>query len=92
MSTSFLRCSLCGEIYPLGTAVGAAHTCRNTTYTFPHTGHSIAWQGLEGHLYLCPRCGGGFSQWSQGIPEGTHVPESCPWCGLKRGEAPEVQK
>jgi hypothetical protein len=40
-----------------------------------------------GPWYVCPRCGGGFSEWASGAMVGTEAVNACPWCGLEAGKA-----
>jgi hypothetical protein len=47
---------------------------------------------FPGPWFVCPKCGGGFSQWADQIGEGTSPPKVCPWCGLPAGEAPPKDK
>ena len=53
-------------------------------YESKHTFEHIDPNPITHTWYVCPKCGGGFSQWDSVL--GVAVTVRCPFCGMRKGE------
>ena len=74
-------CDICGKPATHQTWINGeivASRCQDHPY-YSNIYHSYT----EKYAYKCPECGGEFNKPSLGLPNGTYVSRSCPFCGRK---------